>query len=112
MAPWRDSPTLAEWWGFDGMPYSYIAERIGVGHPRTAGLAKDRGFRRGQGKRSSLWTHGPCLGDGCAGKFAPVPVEKLDADRVCATCRRRRDARGPVVDVAAERNAWSQRGGR
>ena len=109
MAPWRDSPTLSEWWKFDGVPYRLIAEQIGVGHSRVAGLAKDRGFQRGQGKRSSQWTYGPCLGDECKGKFEPVPVKKLTADRLCGTCATRQDDQNLVVDLAAERRAWMER---
>ena len=89
MAARRESPTLAEWWQLDGVPYRVIAERIGVVHQRAAGIAAERGFRRGQGKRSSRWTHGPCLGDWCRGKLTPVPVDRLDDARRCATCRLR-----------------------
>jgi len=107
MAERRESPTLAEWWDMDGMTYEQMRRIVGVVNSRVAGLALDRGFRRGRGSRSGRWSHGPCLGAHCEGSREPVPVEELDGQRRCSRCRVQ-PAAAPV-DLAAERRRSLER---
>lgn len=73
----------AHLWRYRHLPYAEIADMLGVTLEELTHRARKQGWRRRPGRDSAV-THAPCAECG----KARVPRLKLNADRICPTCRR------------------------
>src|SRR5690606_4524312 len=73
----------AHLWRYRHLPYAEIADMLGITLEELTHRARKQGWRRRPGRDSAV-THAPCAECG----KARVPRLKLNADRICPTCRR------------------------